>query len=183
MRESARLLVPSGMSAVRAMIGLDTSGRPHAAQFNVDREDMAAFEAAAAASGYHAVAPTDALVEVVYGLPMGVLFPSGKAFVPFVKRPIFDQLATLVDGKIQRAPRSRAATRRKKWQAYVDDSHLNAVIPGTVMLARYGGDGIWREAVVRSIVPEGMELSWRGLPDETPFTAPYAHVVPAPRFG
>ena len=74
------------------LFGRDERGRPHGACFV--RADPTAVERAADLMDlYLAAAETDALCDLGSKLPAGRLFPaSGKAFVPFVKATVYDQL-------------------------------------------------------------------------------------------
>lgn len=74
------------------LFGRDERGRPHGACF-VGGDPTAVERAADKMDFYLAAAETDALRDLGAKLPAGRLFrASGKAFVPFVKATIYDQL-------------------------------------------------------------------------------------------
>lgn len=74
------------------MFGLDDKGRPHASWFG--DEDVALARKAAAMMGMAAVEATSEALRALAGqLPAGRVFASGRAFVPFVKGALYDQLA------------------------------------------------------------------------------------------
>jgi hypothetical protein len=83
------------------VFGLDIDGKPHASRFE-DR-DASFVLRAAQLMGFHVVhvSPENAeLHAIAEGLPVGKIFASGRAFVPFVGRAAFDKLAALVEGGV-----------------------------------------------------------------------------------
>jgi hypothetical protein len=86
------------------ILGLDEAGRPHASRFAADDAESA--RDAAAVMGMVPLAVEDEPVRrLAAQLPPGRLFASGKAFVPFVRQALYDQLVgCLPDGV---APPSR----------------------------------------------------------------------------
>ncbi|CAM5378594.1 hypothetical protein ATER59S_01696 [Aquamicrobium terrae] len=74
------------------VFGLDEKGRPHASWFG--DEDVALARKAAAMMGMAAVEATSEALRALAGqLPAGRVFASGRAFVPFIKGGLYDQLA------------------------------------------------------------------------------------------
>ena len=77
------------------LFGLDDAGKPHASRFNGADTDRVT--KAAALMGLHvlALASPDS-GDLAERLPQGRIFEtSGKAFVPFVARPLYERLAAL----------------------------------------------------------------------------------------
>ena len=75
-----------------AVFGRDESGKPHASRFEAG--DAALAERAAGLMGMQVLRlETGEHQELGAKLPAGRVFGSGKAFVPFVKGALFDQLA------------------------------------------------------------------------------------------
>src|SRR5215203_4198980 len=78
------------------MLGRDAQGKPHAARFAGADAELAS--KAADLMGYDAVRVQQTeLKGLAANLPVGKVFASGKAFVPFTKVETFDKLATLVE--------------------------------------------------------------------------------------
>nr|WP_285292805.1 phage integrase N-terminal SAM-like domain-containing protein [Aureimonas altamirensis] len=77
------------------VLGLDDSGKAHASWFDDDEADTA--RSAASLMGMRSLtADTEALQTIAARLPHGRIFPSGKAFVPFVKAAVYEQLAGML---------------------------------------------------------------------------------------
>nr|BAT27373.1 hypothetical protein [Aureimonas frigidaquae] len=77
------------------VLGLDDSGKAHASWFDDDEADTA--RSAASLMGMRSLpADTEALQTIAARLPHGRIFPSGKAFVPFVKAALYEQLAGML---------------------------------------------------------------------------------------
>src|SRR5258708_15920062 len=83
------------------VIGIDMDNRPHASRFA--DHDAPVVARAAELMGFHVVrVPADQveLHGIAKRLPLGKIFASGRAFVPFVARSTFDTLAALAEGGI-----------------------------------------------------------------------------------
>src|SRR5215203_566666 len=73
------------------VFGLDATGKPHASAFDGADADLA--EKAAGLMGMHALRPeTDEQRQIAAKLPRGRVFASGRAFVPFVRAPLYEAL-------------------------------------------------------------------------------------------
>src|SRR5437868_7553216 len=86
---------------ILVVLGIDMDGKPHASRFA--EHDAPLVQRAAELMGFHVVrVPPDKteLHGVAKGLPLGKIFATGRAFVPFVRRSAFDKLATLVEGGV-----------------------------------------------------------------------------------
>ena len=94
------------------VLGIDVDGRAHASRF--EERDAPFVERAAELMAFQLirVPPDNAeLHAIAEGLPLGKIFATGRAFVPYVGRAAFDKLATLVEGDITaRAPRPMGST-------------------------------------------------------------------------
>ncbi len=99
------------------VVGRDDTDKPHASSFA--EADVTLARKAAELMGMYAVAvESDALKELAVKLPEGRVFASGKAFVPFVKASLFEQLLPHLgeDGQKKIAARSTAAATDKSAQ-------------------------------------------------------------------
>ena len=78
------------------VLGVDVDHKPHGSRF-----EAPFVQRAAELMGFHVirVAPdNEELYAVATGLPLGKIFATGRAFVPFVGRAAFDKLVVLVEG-------------------------------------------------------------------------------------
>jgi hypothetical protein len=101
---------------ILVVLGIDVDGKPHGSRF--EERDAPFVERAAELMGFHVVriaADNAELHAIAEGLPLGKIFATGRAFVPYVARSAFDKLAALVEGDITaRAPRPLDAERVRR---------------------------------------------------------------------
>ena len=171
--------------------GLDESGKPHASLFAATDVDLAEKAAGLMSMCAFRLTEPDHLTTVA-GLPQGRVFASGKAFVPFVKRALYDRL-TALGGAPEPKPMSRPAdppARSAKTKvadgaeltnvegekadgdepapADASEKQSDPLAPGTVVLAPEVGASWW-EAVVVAVKSESVTLKWRDFPAERSF--------------
>jgi hypothetical protein len=94
---------------ILVVLGIDVDGRPHASRF--EQRDTRLVRRAAELMGFHMIriAPDNAeLHAIAEALPLGKIFGTGRAFVPFVARAAFDKLAALVEGGVATTAAQRA---------------------------------------------------------------------------
>jgi hypothetical protein len=167
---------------ILVVIGLDIDGKPHASRFADG--DARLVQRAAELMGFHVIQLTPDQAELhalAEGLPLGKIFASGRAFVPFVARAAFDKLATLVDGGV--TIEQRAASGAPPVYPLADmfttdaintaDALWSKVEVGTVVLAAQPdvyGPGWW-EAVVVSVDGDDLGLRWMAETALPPFRA------------
>ena len=162
---------------ILVVLGIDIDGRPHASRF--EERDAPFAARAAELMGFHVirVAPDNGeLHAIAEALPLGKIFATGRAFVPFVGRSAFDRLATMVEGGVTtRAPQAIGANQAAEMlQAEADDT-ADALWPrvevGTVVLAAqpdlYGPS--WWEGVVVGVDGDDLTLRWLDDPELEPF--------------
>src|SRR5580704_12891147 len=83
--------------SILVVLGTGTDDKPHASRFAAC--DAPLVVRAAELMGFHMIevaSDHDELYTIAEKLPLGKIFASGRAFVPFVRRAAFDKLATLV---------------------------------------------------------------------------------------
>jgi hypothetical protein len=118
---------------------------------------------------------------IAKGLPLGKIFATGRAFVPFVSRSAFDKLATLVEGGVTIEARAAAGVAPVYPLADIftteavntADTLWAKIEVGTVVLAaqpEVWGPGWW-EGIVVSIDGDNLTLRWMEIPAEEPFQA------------
>src|SRR5438067_36858 len=94
---------------ILVVVAIDIDDKPHASRFA--EHDAPFVQRAAELMGFHVVrVPPDKaeLHGIAKGLPLGKIFATGRAFVPFVRRSAFDKLATLVKGGVTIEARAAA---------------------------------------------------------------------------
>lgn len=167
-------------SAAIVVLGRDDAAKAHASYFTADQTLSA--RAAAAAMGMM-VLPiiTDEQRALADRLPAGKIFSSGRAFVPFVKGALYDQLIAHVPLKDQvrplrlvkpedapseaeggatgpAAPNAAASAKAPPLSMPADWS---GIAVGSVVLANESPDEGWWAAVVTNIEGHLVNLRWR----------------------
>jgi hypothetical protein len=164
------------------VLGVDVDQKPHGSRF--EERDAPFVQRAAELMGFHVmrIAPdNEELYALAAGLPVGKIFATGRAFVPFVSRAAFDKLAVLVEGGVTVETRATGHPPPRIAAMFTEDAadaanELWAKIEvGTVVLAAadpelYGQS--WWEAVVVSIDDDDLTLRWVEDPTEEPFAVP-----------
>lgn len=167
---------------ILVVLGIDIDGKPHGSRF--DERDAPFAARAAEMMGFHVIriaADNEELHTIAERLPVGKIFATGRAFVPFVGRSAFDKLATLVEGDITaRAPRPIGAMPTAPNVSSAADAEIDPpdayealwsnVEVGTMVLATLPSvyDGWW-ESVVVAVKGDKLTLRWRDWPEEKRF--------------
>jgi hypothetical protein len=161
------------------VLGIDVDGRPHASRF--EERDAPFVQRAAELMGFHVIrVPADnaELHAIAEALPLGKIFATGRAFVPFVARSAFDKLAALVEGGVTITARAEAGVAPVSPLADMftteavntADALWAKVEVGTVVLAAQPdlyGPGWW-EGVVVGVNGDDLTLRWMDEPTEEP---------------
>jgi hypothetical protein len=160
-------------------LGLDIDGRPHASRF--DERDAPLVQRAAELMSFRVVrVPSDhALHAVAAELPLGKIFATGRAFVPFVGRLLFNKLAALDQGGVtkQAGPAPMAGPIDVRPAMFTTDAVAAAdelwskIEIGTMVLAAQPdlyGPGWWQSVVV-AVDGDDLTLRWVDDPEEAPF--------------
>ncbi len=157
------------------LVGLDDQGKPHASWFTRDQT-----EPAAVAADLMQMAPlpitTPELTAIAAGLPKGKLFESGKAFVPFVKRSVYDQLATHLTADFLTAAAHRVEAAKAAGESYTKASKgevpmrlpedwSKLAIGDTVLASETADDGWWFAEVVEMPGEDKVRLRWLDFPE------------------
>lgn len=158
------------------LFGRDEAGKPHAASFlDTDIDSAkAAGEAMALKSG---PVEAEAVREIAAKLPVGKLFASGKAFVPFVKAALYQELLAAL-GEPDDAPQDASAEEAHEklapalydFSGYRLPTGWDGITLGSLVLATVAPEDGWYEALVTEVKNDGLLLlKWRDWPDEPPF--------------
>ena len=167
---------------ILVVLGIDIESKPHASRFA--GRDAPLVQRAAELMAFHVVrVPSDnsELHAIAKGLPLGKIFATGRAFVPFVSRSAFDKLATLVEGGVTIEARAAAGVAPVYPLADIftteavntADTLWAKIEVGTVVLAaqpEVWGPGWW-EGIVVSIDGDNLTLRWMETSAEAPFQA------------
>jgi hypothetical protein len=166
---------------ILVVLGIDINGKPHGSRF--EERDAPFVERAAALMGFHVVriaADNAELHGIAEQLPVGKIFATGRAFVPFVGRSAFDKLATLVEGDITaRAAVPIGAMPTEPDLSSAADVEIDppaafetvwsTVAIGSMVLANPPGSDGWWETIVVAVDGEDLTLRWCDAPKEKPF--------------
>ena len=161
------------------VLGIDVDGRAHGSRF--EERDAPFVQRAAELMGFHVVrAPPDSdeLHAIAEKLPLGKIFATGRAFVPFVGRSAFDKLAALVEGGVTIEARATSGAepvyplRDMFTTEAIDtaDALWSKIEVGTMVLATQPdvyGPGWW-EGVVVGLKGDDLTVRWTDEPDEDP---------------
>ena len=161
------------------VLGIDVDGRAHASRF--EERDAAFVQRAAELMGFHVVRvppDNDELHAIAAKLPLGKIFATGRAFVPFVSRSAFDKLAALVEGGVTITARAEAGVEpvyplRDMFTTEAinaADALWSKIEIGTMVLATQPdvyGPGWW-EGVVVGLKGDDLTVRWTDEPDEDP---------------
>lgn len=171
--------------AALVLFGLDDRGKAHAAWFAHDAAE--ACTAAAEAMCMFALPVEDDAVRALAGqVPQGKIFPSGKAFVPFVKASLFDALVMhLPEDRRDQARQPIRASGKATGNSYAVASGAvdgggsapagtphdfpadwSKIKVGSVVLASEGREDGWYEADVLEALPGNrFKLRWHDWTD------------------
>ncbi|MER9483450.1 tudor domain-containing protein [Mesorhizobium sp. M0494] len=185
---------PAAALPALIVLGLDDGGKAHASWFGEAEVGMA--EKAAGMMGMAALPVADAsdLRGLTDKLPHGRVFESGRAFVPFVKRTIYDAIAThlppgyrfparaAIDrpppGKSKKASGTGAPESGPKRPEPSRPTDWTKIEVGSLVLATEGAYQGWYEAQVVKISTEGLyTLRWRDWLDMPVFTRKLIHIA------
>jgi hypothetical protein len=154
------------------ILGRDDNGRPHASFFPAT--DTRAAEKAAELMGMAALkVEGDELRAFLGRLPQGKLFESGKAFVPFVKRSVYDQLAVhleksylarvaaRVETTHEAAAGGYAAASKGEVPPRLPNDWSKLLIGDLVLAADDPADGWFDAEVLALLSDDRLKLRWR----------------------
>jgi hypothetical protein len=164
---------------ILVVLGMGTDEKWHASRFT--ESDETVVMRAAELMGFYVVrvtAENEELYGIAESLPLGKIFASGRAFVPFVRREAFYKLRALAeDGDIVQVQAVDAPGVQRSASMFTTDA-INAadglwskIEIGTVVLAAHPdvyGPGWW-ESVVVAVAGDDLTLRWVDDPTEPSF--------------
>ena len=154
------------------LFGIDSHGKPKGARFGKDQADLAI--KAASQLQLRVLASNDPKVaDLVTRLPVGRIHATGRTFVPFIRRDLYDKLvAAAPNGNAHPtsmlagggsgaagmgAPGGSAPNLPKTWQE---------IGVGDLVVAQEGPEDGWYEAIVAEVNGDMLTLRWRDYPRE-----------------
>ncbi|MBM6596504.1 hypothetical protein [Microvirga pudoricolor] len=178
-------------AATLIVFGLDETGKPHASWF--DEADAPLAEKAAGLMKMKILRlSTDEQKKLAGRLPQGRVFESGKAFVPFVNRTLYAQLAAMggevpeIDPALIEAALNADAAKTSKGGGKAttpegpkaDAGSWAYLAVGSIVLANETPGEGWYEAIIKEVKVEGLYLlAWRDWPHEAAFVRKAPHIA------
>ena len=156
------------------LFGIDSHGKPKGARFGKDQADLAI--KAANQLQLRVLASNDPKVaDLATQLPVGRVHATGRTFVPFIRRDLYDKLvaaapngnahpkSTLASGGPGAAgmgtPGGSSPNLPKTWQE---------IGVGDLVVAQQSPDDGWYEAIVIEAAGDMLKVRWRDYPRERP---------------
>jgi hypothetical protein len=154
------------------LFGIDSRGKPKAARFG---KDAASLAVKAASQLRLRVLPTDQpkVAEIAARLPVGRVHATGKTFVPFVRRELYDKLIAAA-GNGNSAISVRTVASQASGPAKTSSPSANPNLPhswdriglGDLVVAQEALEDGWYEAIVVEVNGDMLTLRWRDYPRE-----------------
>ena len=153
------------------LFGIDSHGKPKGARFGKDHADLA-IKAAAQLQLRVVVSNDPKVAELVTRLPVGRVHATGRTFVPFIRRDLYDKLVAAApngtthptsppasgsSGAAGSKPSGSPPNLPKTWQE---------IGLGDLVVAQEGPEDGWYEAIVAEVKGDMLTLRWRDYPRE-----------------
>ena len=145
------------------LFGLDENGKPRAARFIDDNENLLA-RLAQALGLRMGIATGSKHVDTLDEIPVGRVYATGKGSVPNISQELYAKLNALVGGE----PGPISPTLPKSW----DD-----LAPGHLVIAQDSVADGWFEAVLVKRDGDSLTLRWRDYPSQPEFIRPTTAVA------
>ena len=157
------------------LFGIDSRGKPKAARFRKDHASLAV--KAAGQLQLQVLANDNSKVgEIAARLPVGRVHATGRAFVPFVRRDLYDKLLAIAsNGKSHSTAPTTAASTTSPSSARPSGSSPNfpeswdKIGIGDLVVAQEGPEDGWYEAIVIEANGDMFTLRWHYYPRERRF--------------
>jgi hypothetical protein len=145
------------------LFGLDENGKPRAARFMDDKEDLIA-RLAQALGLRMGIATGSKHADTLDELPVGRVYATGKGTVPNISDELFGKLNALVGGD----PGPISASLPTTW---------DELAPGHLVIAQESLADGWFEAVVTKRDGDTLTLKFRDYPSQPEFERPITAVA------
>jgi hypothetical protein len=153
------------------LFGIDSNGKPKGARFGKDHADLAI--KAASQLQLRVLASNDPkLADLATQLPLGRIHATGRTFVPFIRRDLYDKLiaaapngtshptspaASGSSGAAGSKPSGSPPNLPRNWQE---------IGVGDLVVAQQSRDDGWYEAIVIEAAGDMLTVRWRDYPRE-----------------
>lgn len=161
------------------IFGLDQAGKPKAGRFASTHSDAAKEAAKALKLAVHEIRGAG-LEELAKKIPVGRIHTRGKAFIPYIKRDLYDRLAALSTepspgGNVETAAKPPVTKPPANVPALPKD--WSSLTIGHLVIARDPVFEGWWEAVVANRDGDTLTLRWRDYPRLPTFQRPVTAVA------
>jgi hypothetical protein len=154
------------------LFGIDSRGKPKGARFGREHASLAI--RAATQLQLNVLASTDpSVAEIAAQLPVGRVHATGRTFVPFIRRDLYDRLvAAAPNGNLHQPPTppasgaSGGAASRPPGSSPNLPRNWHEVGLGDLVVAQESLEDGWYEAIVIEVNGEMLTLRWRDYPRE-----------------
>ena len=161
---------PSPMSHKPAVIvfGLDQAGKPKAGRF---AEQHAAVARKAAKSLGLSICPSSrpGFADLASRIPFGRVHAQGKAFIPYIKRELYDQVQAASKTTAALAAKTKPGASVSAKPAVQLPKDWNAIAEGHLVLYSEGSQDGWWPSLVISRDGESLTIRYRDFPKISPF--------------
>jgi hypothetical protein len=153
------------------LFGIDSRGKPKAARFSKEHAGLAV--KAASQLALQVVAGNDPkIAEIAARLPVGRVHATGRTFVPFIRRDLYDQLlAAAGNGNLAQPPAppasgasGNAAGSRPPGSSPKLPRNWQEIGVGDLVLAQWDPEDGWYDAIVIEAANDMFTLRWRDYP-------------------
>jgi len=163
--------------------GLDKEGKPRGARYLTIRDD---FVSTAMDMGLQVLVVPDELASIVAKLPLGRIYASGKAFIPVIRRPLYDKLKEAHDKleavhKVESEKAQAESSRRINQLIAQGDVSLGkkatgnppsdwiAIVAGDMVVAMVSPDEGWWCCIIVERNGDLLKLRYRDFPKRPEF--------------
>jgi hypothetical protein len=146
------------------VLGHDDSGTPRAGRFSAGQANLVA-KAAKAMNLTVCKADGEALTDLAKKLQIGRLYATGRAFVPTVRRGIYDKLVEQLRLAGQQVPSDTDAPSSGDQAGPGLPATWNDIAVGHLVIAQESHAAGWWEALVLARDGDMLKLQWRDFAD------------------
>jgi hypothetical protein len=154
-------------SAPLVLFGIDSRGKPKAARFGKEHADLA-IKAASQLQLQVLACQDPKIADLTAELPVGRVHATGRTFVPFIRRDLYDKLvAAAANGNTHPSPpngSSGASGSTPGGSAPRLPQNWQAIGLGDLVLASQSREDGWYEAIVVEQNGDMFTLRWRDYP-------------------
>lgn len=164
---------PSTKPAPVVLFGMDRNGKPKAARFGKDHAGLAV--KAANQLQLRVLTSTDPkVIAIAARLPVGRVHATGRTFVPFIRRELYDELVAVAPNGNPHQPASPPASGASGSAGAKPPGASAPNVPktwheislGDLVVAHQSPDEGWHEAIVAEVKGDMLTLRWRDYPHE-----------------